>query len=74
MRVYKKHSSQVFDYPDDMKRILDYLNEYGTILVEPSTIEKLYYEFSDDRYCASWMCVNDDLLEEFSNWLNKYDI
>lgn len=31
MRVYEKHSSQDFDYPDEMKRILDYLNEHGTI-------------------------------------------
>ena len=35
MRVYEKHDSQDFDYPDDMKRILDYLNEHGTLLVKP---------------------------------------
>ena len=57
-----------------MERILDYLNEHGTVLVKPLTIEKLYYEFSEDRYCAQWMCVNDNLLEEFSNWLDEYDI
>ena len=74
MRVYEKHSSQDFDYPDEMKRILDYLNIHGTVLVKPLTIEKLYYEFSEDIYCASWMCINDDLLEEFSNWLDEYDI
>lgn len=74
MRVYEKHASQDFDYPDDMKRIFDYLNEHGTLLVKPLTIEKLYYEFSDDRYDASWMDVNDDLLEEFADWLDGLDI
>ena len=37
------------------------------------TIEKLYYEFSE-RYCAQWLRVNDNILEEFSNWLDEYDI
>ena len=74
MRVYEKHSSQDFDYPAEMKCIMDYLNEHGTVLVKPLTIEKLYYEFSEDKYCACWMCVNDDLLEEFSDWLDEYDI
>lgn len=74
MRVYKKHSSQDFTYPDEMKRILDYLNKHGTLLVKPLIVEKLYYEFSEDRYSASWMCVDDRMLEEFSNWLDEYDI
>lgn len=74
MRVFEKHASQDFDYPDDMKRILDYLNEHGTLLVKPLTIEKLYYDFSEDRYYASWMGVNDNVLEEFANWLDELDI
>ena len=73
MRVYEKHSSQDFDYPDEMKRILDHLNEHGTVLVKLLTIEKLYYEFSES-YCTRWMRVDDNLLEDFSNWLDKYDI
>ena len=71
MRVYEKHESQDFAYPDDMKRILDYLNEHGTLLVKPLTVEKLYYEFCGDHYCAVWLYVNDDVLDEFSNWLDE---
>ena len=74
MRVYEKHESHDFTYPDEMKRILDYLNEHGTLLVKPLTVEKLYYDFSEDRYCASWMCVNDNVLEEFADWLDECDI
>ncbi len=73
MRVYEKHNSKDFDYPDDMKRILDYLNEHGTLLVKPLTVEKLYHDFSKDRY-AVWLYVDDDVLEEFANWLDKLDI
>ena len=74
MRVYEKHASHDFYYPDEMKRILDYLNEHGTLLVKPLTVEKLYREFSEDEYCASWMCVNDDVLEEFADWLDEINI
>lgn len=74
MRVYKKHNSDNFTYPDEMKRILDYLDEHGTLFVSGATVEKLYYEFSEDRYCASWLCVDDHVLAEFADWLNKYDI
>ena len=73
MRVYEKHDSQDFDYPDNMKRILDYLNEHGTLLVKPLTVEKLYHDFSKDRY-AVWLYVDDDVLEEFANWLDELDI
>ena len=74
MRVYKKYESSSFTYPDEMNHILDYLNEHGTLFVSGATIEKLYYEFSEDRYSASWICVDDDVLEEFANWLEEYDI
>lgn len=39
MRVYEKHESRDFTYPDEMKRILDYPNEHGTLLVKPLTVE-----------------------------------
>lgn len=73
MRVYERNNYN-FTYPDEMKRILDYLNEHGKILVKPSTIESLYYDFSSECYCATWMCVNDNMLEKFENWLIKKDI
>lgn len=74
MKVYERNEFNNFTYPDEMKRILDYLNKHGKILVKPSTIESLYYDFSDERYCASWMGVNDSLLKEFENWLIEIDI
>lgn len=74
MKVYERNESNNFTYPDEMKRILDYLNEHGKIFVKPSTIESLYYDFSDEQYCASWMCVDEQILEEFENWLTGIDI
>lgn len=74
MKAYKRYECDNYTYPDDMKCILDYLNEHGEILVEPSTIELLYFRFSDERYCASWVCVDDRVLKEFENYLTKVNI
>ena len=73
MRVYERKIEWDFDYPEDMKLILDYLNEHGEILVGEFFIESLYRDFSDEKYCASWMGVNDQMLEEFEDWLEHYD-
>ena len=72
MRVYRRRDQ--FDYPDDMKRLLEYLNENGEILVKASTIQTLYREFSDEKYCAGWMGVDDLMCAEFEEWLNDYDL
>ena len=63
-----------------MKRILDYLSEHGTLHVSGSTVEEMYSNFSEDRYCAGWMGVvgsagvDFTLLEEFSDWLAETDL
>lgn len=74
MKVYERNGSADFTYPDEMIKILDYLNEHGKILAKPSTIESLYYKFSDEQYCAGWIFVNDEILREFEEWLTKVDI
>jgi hypothetical protein len=73
MKVYERNEVNNFRYPEEMKRILDYLNEHGKIFVKDSVIEDLYYEFSSDKYEAGWMGVNEQMLEEFEDWLNDYD-
>lgn len=73
MRVYERKIEFDYDYPEDMKLILDYLNNHGEILVGELTIESLYRDFSDEKYCAGWMGVNEQMLEEFEDWLEHYD-
>lgn len=73
MKVYERKIEFDFDYPEDMESILDYLRKHGEILVGELTIERLYREFSDEKYCAGWMSVNNQILEEFEEWLEYYD-
>lgn len=73
MRVYERKIKFDYDYPEDMKLILDYLNEHGDILVGELVIESLYRNFSNEKYCAGWMSVKEQTLEEFEGWLQNYD-
>lgn len=73
MKVYERNEPN-FAFPEDMKLILDYLNARGKILVKASTIEDLYYDFSDEKYCAGWMCVDKQILAEFEEWLNELEL
>jgi hypothetical protein len=73
MKVYKRNETK-FTFPEDMKLILDYLNAHGKILVSDFIIENLYYDFSAEKYCAGWMYVDNQMLEEFEEWLNELEL
>lgn len=74
MKIYIKNSSACYDYPSDMEQILDFLNKNGKLLCSEETVENMYREFSEDRYCAGWMGVDEDRLVEFADWLAEIDI
>lgn len=74
MKAYEKNEVYKFAYPEEMKMILDYLNAHGKILVKESTIEDLYFDFSLQRYDAGWMRVDEELLEEFEDWLTGIEL
>ena len=38
--------------------------------VHAGTVERLYYEFSDDRASASWLTHDKQILEDFAEWLS----
>lgn len=73
MKVYERNENK-FQYPEDMAKILNYLNGRGKILVKESKIEDLYHEFSDKKYCAGWMSVDMKLLQKFEEWLREYEL
>lgn len=82
MKAFIKNTETKFRYPEQMAKILAYLNEHGKLQISEQTVEKLYFDFSEDRYCASWMGIPDkapdedfpNLLEEFADWLSEIDI
>lgn len=73
MKVYKRRKPYRFFRVEDMNLILSYLKKHGEILVDESTIERLYYDFSDEKYSAGWISPNEQTLYEFEEWLNELD-
>lgn len=63
-----------FRYPSDMETIWEYLAEKGTLNVSAERVEELYADFSVDMYCAGWMNVTRERLEQFAFWLSRQDI
>lgn len=73
MKVYIPKKEYKFNHPEDMEKILKYLKEHGEIKVTPKTIEDFYYDFSD-THCAGWLCVDDEHLEEFAEYLSEIEL
>lgn len=74
MKVYIRHNGGCYDYPIQMEKILNYLTERGALIVPGSTVERLYRDFSDEKYDASWMTVTPEILEKFEEWLAEVEL
>ena len=73
MKAYTKRCEPTFYYPEQMTKILKYLETHGTLHVNARTVEKLYFDFSE-THCASWLIVSDEILEEFADYLAEIDL
>lgn len=73
MKAYEPHKTQ-FEFWVDMEMILSYLNANGKLNITPKRVEELYEGYSEDVWCASWMGVNEDILEDFANWLSEIEV
>lgn len=58
-------------YPDDLNRIREYLEDSGELKATDREIDEYYRDFSDSLYSASWLVVNENILEQFSCWLEE---
>lgn len=74
MKAYVLYKPVKFSHPDDMKKIMDYLQLRGKLNVQPKTVENYYFDFSEEKYCAGWIGVNLVTLEEFAEWLAEQEI
>lgn len=61
-----------FNHPNDMKKIIEYLETVGTIHCTHKKLESLWYDFSE-TYSAGWLNPDDELLSDFATWLDDYE-
>ena len=73
MKAYIKNKSN-FDYPDEMEKILTYLEKYGELNISAKEVERLYGEYSEIVWCAGWIAVRDYILPDFANWLSEVEV
>ena len=73
MKAYVKNKS-FFDYPDEMEKILTYLEKYGKLNIRAKEVERLYVKYSEEVWCAGWMTVDVHILSEFADWLSEVEV
>lgn len=73
MKAYIKNKSK-FDYPEEMEKILDYLNKWGNLNISAKEVEELYREYSEEVWCAGWIEVHDHILPSFADWLSEVEV
>ena len=71
MKAFKFYN---FEYPDEMWKIIHYLEQRGKINIDYMKLEELYEDFSYYVYCAQWMVVTNERLEEFAEYLSEYEV
>ena len=59
-------------YPHDMKIIHDYLCDHGKVYCTVKELERMWENFSDTEYSASWLTPDSESLERFAEWLDEY--
>lgn len=55
---------------EDITTIREYLSHVGDLSATDEEIEEKYAEFSESKYAAGWMRLDDELLDEFATWLD----
>ena len=70
--LFERFSSRFnkFDYPEDMKKIIKYLESIGRLYITYKEVEDYYYRYSS-CVCCGWRIVDEDSLEEFANYLEN---
>lgn len=73
MKAYIQNKSE-FSYPEDMERILAYLEKHGTLNISHREVERLYREYSEDSWCAGWVEATDHKIAGFAKWLSEIEV
>ena len=74
MRAFEPFNKKLkFNHPEDMRKIIEYLEATGKINIDYKFLEDLYYDYSDSVACG-WRCVDDISLKEFSEYLSRVEL
>jgi hypothetical protein len=54
-------------YPKDIALLRESIPELAKL--DDATIQKLYHSYSEDMWCASWLILDKNFLQEFREYL-----
>ena len=62
------------EFPEDMTKIMLYLEEHGRVNVSVEHVEKFYRQYSDEVWCAGWMNADEHTVQSFAHWLAEQEL
>lgn len=71
MKIYIKNEFDCNNHNEDFTRIMTHLVANGKLLTAPSTVERLYRVYSDEKHHTKWKAVDNNVLDSFANWLSE---
>lgn len=72
--MYFKKTKKNTSTSEDVAAIRAYLTQIGDLSATDEEIEDSYAYFSENKYAAGWMRLDNKLLDEFATWLDsKYN-
>lgn len=74
MKAFTYKNENSYEFPEDMEKILTYLNDIGKLHINNKMVEMYYREFCEEYYCAGWLKLDDEILEEFAQYLSEKDV
>lgn len=57
------------DFPEDVRELITKIPILAGL--SDDVVDKLYSDWSEDFYCASWLCLSESSIKEFEYWLNE---
>lgn len=61
--------TQLIRHPQDIKILRKQIPELNDL--EDYEIQWLYENYSDEQWCAGWIVLDKDRLQEFRTWLER---
>lgn len=62
-------SVYVPEFPEDIHILRDNIDKIKNL--SDFQIEVLYSRYSEQDYCANWLCLTPGIIQDFNNWLNE---
>ena len=74
MRAFEPFNKKIkFNNPEDMAKIIKYLEATGKVNIDYKLLEDLYYDYSDSVACG-WRIVDEESLAQFAEFLSRVEV